>query len=379
MVQRMTVFAALGSALLGALSLALAQGVADPDPGSAFSAFLSAHRTERQIPSLSVAVGRNGELVFAQGYGFQDHDGEEPTTANTTYLAASITKTFTGATLLAMAEDGHIDLQADFTTLSDWDRRCTWLTTSGVIFGGATLDSGLVIEPIDCKGPITLEQVLSHRVNGRPGTDFLYNPIVFGRLSNFVEERTGTPWRDWVTRYVLAPGKLERTAAGWRHPARGHVLTDLAPPFRHLDKDNDGQPDDVEPSVLPNTELNASSGIIADAPDLVRYAMAMMDDKILPRTLKERLWQPPRKPGGEPEPYAYGWYVQEWEGKTLVWHGGWWPDAYAGLLLLVPEQGLALAALGNTDGLYWGNPLNDARVETSPVAAKFLELYAERP
>lgn len=40
--------------------------------------------------------------------------------------------------------------------------------------------------------------------------------------------------------------------------------------------------------------------------------------------------------------------------NKLVWHGGWWPDAYAGLLLKVPEKGLTLVALGNTDGLHWG-------------------------
>lgn len=339
-----------------------------------FDAYLRDFRARNRVQSFSVAVVRDGEIVLARGYGFQDHDAEEPTTAETTYLAASITKTFTAATLLAMEADGHIDLQADFTRLSDWADRCEWLTRSGSIFGGGTLDDGSVVPPIRCAGPITLEQVLSHRVNGVPGSDFVYNPVVFGRLSNWVEEQTGRPWREWMHRYVIGPAGLEHTAAGWRDPGRGHVLTRLAPPFRHVDRAQDR--DGIAPSVLPNPELNASSGIVAGVQDLARYAIALQQDRILSPALKRRMWTPPTKPSGEAEPYALGWWVQELDGRRLVWHGGWWPDAYAGLLLIAPDDDLALVALGNTDGIHWGNPLAEARVQDSDLAATFLELFA---
>ena len=102
-----------------------------------FDAFARQLRIDRVIPSLSIAVARGDELVFVGNYGFQDHDGEEPTTSETSYLAASITKTFAAVTLLAMEADGHISLDEDFTTFSEWDRRCNRLVNSGSIFGGA--------------------------------------------------------------------------------------------------------------------------------------------------------------------------------------------------------------------------------------------------
>ena len=107
-----------------------------------FRQFLHEFRHEKQIPSLSVALVKDGEIVLAEGIGWQDHDAEERTTVDTTYLVASISKTFTAATLLAMEADGHIDLDDDFTKLSDWDERCRWLTGSGIIFGGGMLDDG---------------------------------------------------------------------------------------------------------------------------------------------------------------------------------------------------------------------------------------------
>jgi hypothetical protein len=65
-------------------------------------------------------------------------------------------------------------------------------------------------------------------------------------------------------------------------------------------------------------------------------------------------------------------------GRAESWYGtgGWWPDAYAGFLLKLPDTGLTLVAYGNTDGLHWGNRLHVAEIEKSQLAARFLELFA---
>lgn len=336
-----------------------------------FRQFLKEFRRDNRVLSFSVAVVKDGEIVFAEGMGWQDHDAEERTTVDTTYLVASISKTFTAATLLAMEADGHIDLDDDFTTLSDWSSRCDGLTSGGSIFGGGTLEDGTIVEPPRCEGKISLRHVLQHRVQGEPGSMFMYNPVVFGRLSNWVEENTNRTWREWMNEYVLGPAALDTVAAGWRDPDKSIALTNLAPPFRHAPEDNDG----IAPSELPNPELNASSGIIASVMGLARYSIALDQGKILSAELLEKMWTPPTLADGSRAGYAYGWWAQDWQGHKLVWHGGWWPDAYAGLLLKAPDDGWTLIALGNTDGINWSNPLNRAEVEGSPLAAKFLDLF----
>lgn len=338
-----------------------------------FGAFAREHRIENSVLSMSYAIVKDGEIIAVEGIGWQDHDAEERTTPDTSYLAASVTKTFTAATLLAMDADGIIDLDDDFTKLSDWVGRCAWLSTGGNIFGGGKpLDDGYTPPPIDCSAKITLRNVLQMRVLGEPGSHFLYNPIVFGRLANWVEEQTGKSFTDWVHRYVIDKAGLENTAAGWRDPNAGDARRMLAPPFRHAPEEDDN----LAPSVLPNTEMNASSGIIASARELALYSIALDEGRILEPELREKMWTPPTDANGEPADYAYGWWTQEWEGNKLVWHGGWWPDAYAGLLLKVPEKRLTLVALGNTDGLHWGNRLQVAEVHKNPLALKFLELFA---
>ena len=344
-----------------------------PSKLAEFDAFAREHRLENTVLSMSYAIVKDGRIVAIEGIGWQDHDAEERTTPDTSYLVASITKTFSAATLLAMDADGIIDLDADFTTLSDWQERCDWLTNSGIIFrGGVTLDDGYTPPEIDCSAKITLRDVLTMRVLGEPGSNFLYNPIVYGRLSNWVEEQTDKPFTYWVRRYVIDKAGLENTAAGWRDAEAGDARRLLAPPFRHAPE----QSDNLAPSVLPNPEMNASSGIIASARELALYSIALDEGRILSPELRETMWMPPTDSDGEPASYAYGWWVQPWRGQKLVWHGGWWPDAYAGFLLKVPGKGLTLVALGNTDGLHWGNRLHVAEIEKSPLASKFLELFA---
>jgi CubicO group peptidase (beta-lactamase class C family) len=339
-----------------------------------FKTFAQQYRKERAVLSFSYAIVKDGRIVAAEGMGWQDHDAEEPTTADTTYLVASITKTFTAATLLAMDADGVIDLDDDFTALSDWKERCASLAASGSIFaGGKALTDGYVPPAIDCTARISARQVLQMRVLGQPGSNFLYNPVVFGRLANWVEEKTGKPFDHWVRRYVIDKAGQKNVAAGWRDARGATALVRLAPPFRRVKEGSD----ELEPAPLPNPEMNASSGIIASARSLAEYSLALDRGRILPRRLLDTMWTPPTDADGKPANYAYGWWTQQWRGQRLVWHAGRWPDAYAGLLLKVPDKGLTLVTLGNTDGLAWSARLQMAEVEKNPLALKFLELFAE--
>lgn len=330
------------------------------------------YRKAHDIPSMSYAIVRDGKIIASEGIGWQDHDAEEPTTTDTTYLVASITKTFTGATLLAMEDEGVIGLDEEFTTLSDWDERCEWLSGSGIIFaGGTATEDGYVPPEIDCNAALTLENVLQMRVLGEPGSNFLYNPVVFGRLSNWVEEKTGKPFAWWVRRHVIDKAGLKDVAAGWRDRDGGDALLHLAPPFRIL-PNGEG----ARPGVLPNPEMNGSSGIIASAESLARYSIALDEGRILAPDLRDRMWSPPVESNGQSASYAYGWWTQEWNGQRIVWHGGWWPDAYSGLLLKLPDSGLTFVMLGNSEGLHVQMPLHEARIESHPLVAQFLAIFA---
>ena len=86
--------------------------------------------------------------------------------------------------------------------------------------------------------------------------------------------------------------------------------------------------------------------------------------------------QTPSK-GSETFPYGIGWYVQEYQGHRLVWHSGWWEDAYSALYLKIPALELSFIILANSEGVWWDNPLEGARVQRSEFAQAFLQAFVE--
>src|SRR5690606_17272207 len=73
-------------------------------------AFIERAMQESGVPSVSVAVAKDGEIVWAQGFGYADLDRRIPATPNTMYSLASISKPMTATALMQLVERGRIDL-----------------------------------------------------------------------------------------------------------------------------------------------------------------------------------------------------------------------------------------------------------------------------
>jgi hypothetical protein len=66
--------------------------------------------TEGEVPSMAVAVARDGEIVWEAGFGLADRERGVPATAHTLYPLASISKPLTATALMILVERGLVDL-----------------------------------------------------------------------------------------------------------------------------------------------------------------------------------------------------------------------------------------------------------------------------
>src|SRR5438046_918929 len=83
------------------------------DTASAFSAvrdLIRARLVEQVIPSLAVAVAREGEILWEEGFGWADRENRVPATEHTIYSLASISKPITATGLMVLKEQGKIAL-----------------------------------------------------------------------------------------------------------------------------------------------------------------------------------------------------------------------------------------------------------------------------
>lgn len=337
-----------------------------PSP-AAFEPFansLDRLRVEHRIPGLSAAVVLDQQLVWSAGFGVANVETRTPATSQTPYDIASVTKPLSAVVALALAERGVVDLDRPMAEYSQWLEFCQAFSQQPSIFA----------RDLRCDPPVhTLRHLLTHTATGVPGERFSYNPVLFSWGSRPLMAVTGEPFSSIVPRLVFEPAGMTRSARRYRDLALPpHLAAALAPPHREDDAGN--------MQLAPPLEAQgdgAAGGIISNVDDLARFDIALDRGTLISPGSREAMMTPATNPTGDPLPYGLGWYVQTYEGRTLVWHSGWWENAYSALYLKVPSASATLILLANSEGLWWGNPLDAARVHESPFAQAFLRWLDE--
>lgn len=340
------------------------------DKLQAFEAELDSLRKDKSIPGLSVAIVKDLELLWSQGYGYADIDREVPITPDTPYWIASVTKSFVGLAFLHLESEGQINLDERAADTPNFGRLCRWLANSSLPFG----------RDLRCDAPITIRHILHHQVQGEPGSTFFYNPIMYSRLSRYLEHKLGEGVDEvegrhnflaqTIDRTILTPAGMTRTMSSQWDRSKSLVFFDMAQGF------GIGEQGEWIARGRPGRHIAGGAGIVSTVLDLAKYDVAIDSGLIAPAAIKEKLFAPAHLRDHSLSPYAFGWYVQEYQGERLIWHSGWDDEAgFSALYLKIPSRNLTLILLANGEGLWWGNPLDKAVVEKSPFARMFLDRF----
>ena len=317
-----------------------------------FTRYLEPLRIQAGIPGLSAAIASNGRIIWEAGFGFADVDAMIAAAPHTPYPIASITKTFTSTLLMQCAEQGRLDIDAPI-------RR----------FTTAVPDANA-----------TVRQVLAMASDAAAGSTYRYDGDRFAALTPVVEACTGDWYRVAVAKRILdrlgmadsVPGHdLETTSEAsasfdaatlTRYRA---VLARIAKPYVV----RDGRPTLGE---YPPKGINASAGVVSTVRDLVQYDAAIDDHVLMSSSTQLVAWTPFRLSSGRDSPYALGWFVQSTVAGRAVWHYGQWPT-FSSLMLKLPDRGLTLILIANSDGLNSWFPVAAGDIIVSPFARAFIE------
>jgi CubicO group peptidase (beta-lactamase class C family) len=313
---------------------------------------------------MSVAVVKNRSLVFAVGLGHADAEKGIPATAETAYDIASVAKPLSAVVALRLVEAGLLDLDRPMADYTDWAGFCADFSRQPSIFA-----KGLRCQPANH----TLRHLLSHTATFTPGQEFSYNPLLYSWASRPMMAVADTSFSALVERYVFVPSGMTRSARKHRTlPVREEVAKLLAPPHRVSASGT------IEraPPLAPQGD-GAAGGVVATVLDLARFDIALDQGVLISAKARQEMMTPARSQKG-PLPYALGWFVEEYAGLTLVWHSGWWENAYSSLYLKIPSLDLTFIVLANSEGVWWNNPLDKAEVRRSAFAQEFLKTFVSR-
>lgn len=320
---------------------------------SLFERYLESLRVETGIPGLSAAIVQNGRVAWEGGFGFQNVESAVRAEADTPYPIADLSQTVASTLLLQQCVDsGRLEVS---------DRVRRWVspypdetTTVGELLRHASPAGGFKYDPsrfADLTGVV--EQCTS------AGLGFgFYSRILADEILNRLSMRSSVPGQDLAE--PSSPNRSRHTADELARYAS--VLARLAVPYR---VDSNRRP---VRSTYPRKTLTAASGIVSTAADLAQFD-AHLGVLVTAQTLKDAWSTSGSLPTG------LGWFVQKYNGETLVWHFGLAENAFSSLVLKVPGRGLTLVLLANSDGLSAPYSLEKGDVTRSHFAQVFLRLF----
>jgi len=317
-------------------------------------------REALRIPGLSAAVVKDGELIWARGFGTADPEAGIEATAETPYGLASVTKPFAAFLLMKKVETGELDLD---TPVADF----------GIDLGNEA---------------ITVRHLLSHTSEGIPGSHYQYSGNRYSMLTTVIERLYGDSFRAVLRREILAPLGMNDTALNVGGCGLATYLSRLAPDdperaFEHVYRESAvpcqyDQDYEAYPVPVPSY-ANAAAGLISTVVNLAVFASAIESDELVSAETKAEMFAPTVLNSGADGPYGLGWFTERYGETELIWHYGY--GAYSSLFLMVPSEGLTFVVLANSQNLSrpFGLGLEGVSVLTSPLALAFFKELVLRP
>ncbi len=319
-------------------------------------------------PGLAVAVVRNGELVYARGFGYADVENSRPVDQDTRFYIASSTKSFTGLTTALLARDGRLDLDG---TLRDYLPEVSFVSDLAsdeirvrdlLTMSDGIRQDGPFVFRLAFSGEFTeskLTELLSRAEPSAEGRVFRYRNLPYNVLGMIVERATGLGWKEAVAEEVLVPLGLHSTTAYMSQVERDR----LALPYRST-------PDGFAraPQTKDDANMHAAGGHLTSVLDLARWIEVFLEDgevdgiRVFPPDVigaaktvqvpQDREFSVFHRHG-----WGYGWDIGTYDGDTLVHRFGSYTGARPHVSFM-PEHGIGVVALTNERAL--GGRLVDA-------------------
>ena len=331
-----------------------------------------ASMSENNLAGLSVAAGIDGEIVWAEGFGFADVESSLPVTPDHRFRTGTASIVFTSAAIGLLLDEGRLKLDDEIQNyvpdFPDKQWPVTIRQVMGQVAGFNTEDpDNGVLTSSHCERPADAVALFAKEpLQFQPGTQYRDSTFGWVLLSAVVEAAAHTPFATFLNDRILRPLSMLDTFKESVTNPPADVATSYNPRFA------------ANPVYglrpLPKFDYSChagSNGFLSTPSDLARFGMAINRGKLLRPQTVQTLQTPQRLASGQQTSYGLGWDLKT---VTLAGHqvqaagydGHFWVDEVASLLTF-PERGLAVAVMSNVS--FAGTPA---------LAERIAEAFAEQ-
>jgi CubicO group peptidase (beta-lactamase class C family) len=327
---------------------------------------------EQNLPGLSVAVGVDGEIVWAEGFGWANLETRERVTPGTRFRIGTASTVLTSAAAGLLLDQGRLELDAEIQRYVPEFPEKPWPVTlrrtmghlAGIRTDGG--DEGPLFSP-HCERPADALRYFADRsLLFEPGTQYRYSSYGWIVVSAAIEQAAGERFFAFMQKRVFAPLGMDDTMADSATEANPDRATPYFPRF--------GADPRYGLHLMRPIDLSCYAGasaFVSTPSDLVRFGLAANRGTLLKPATVDMLQTPQRIASGEETGYGLGWDLETvslaGEQSLVAGHDGELLGGMVASLMTFRERGLSVAVLSNI-----------SYAETASLASSVAEAFAER-
>ncbi len=282
--------------------------------------FIARHMNEVGAPGMTLALANRDGLLRASQYGFADMKTGVKVQPDTLFEIGSISKSFVAIAILQLVDERKLDLHRPVKDYLPWlkvESNYAPFTTHHLLSHTAGLSSV----------PLLLRVAATTlRVGFEPGTKWLYSNIGYVLLGFLLETIDKRPFAEIMQRRVLSKLGMDRSAPVISAAIRERMAVGYGP----LKSDRIFRPHGQLAEAPWVDVAEAAGSVAATASDMGNYLRLLLNRGVGPRgrVLSDKMYELLTKPvikspfRDEDANYAYGLWVSENDGRTLLRHTG---------------------------------------------------------
>jgi CubicO group peptidase (beta-lactamase class C family) len=308
--------------------------------------------TEQNLPGLSVAIGVNGELVWAEAFGWADLEQRTRVTPDTRFRTGGVSIALTSAAVGMLLETDHLKLDDRIQTHvpsfpeKQWPVTVRQLMAHVAGIRGDNGDEESLVER--CEQTLDgLQRFSDHSLMFEPGTQYRYTTYGWILVSAAVEHAAKEPFFNFMRTRIFEPLGMDRTVPGSMTREISDRATFYYPRFAADTR--------YGPELAREGDYLcfAGAGAFLSTPsDLVRFGMAIHGGNLLEPATVTLLQTPQRLTSGEETGYGLGWDLETvslaGQPTRMAGHGSEMMMGGTTTLTTFPERGIVVAIMSNT-------------------------------
>lgn len=286
-----------------------------------------------------VLVKQKDRVLLSRGYGYSNAVSKNKGTAVTRYQVGSVTKQFTAAIILKLAEQGRISLEDPVSKYFPEFPKADRVTiehllthTSGI--HNYTNNRGVFdsLRGMSSTQRDMMRMIASFPYDFEPGTRWNYSNSGYSLLGYIIEQVTRKSWEQNMYELILHPLGMKHSGFDFAKApavkATGYYMLSEAEPAK---------------AAIIDSSISFAAGALYTTPaDLLAWDEALLSGKAMDKGSLQNAWTP------RLNKYGLGWFIDTIHGKPAIHHGGA-IDGFMTQNILVPEEQTSIIVMVNAE------------------------------